>query len=371
VTASGATWGQDVAVCRLLQSEVRPWVTSDGIGGWVVAWRDDRVASQFNLYAQRLNGAGVPQWAVDGQAVCTSQFVRHLALTSNALGSVVVAWSDGRAGTAQVYGQRLAPSGVPQWTANGVLLSTTQMGDTYGSTPRVIKDASDGAIIVWSDGFGGTQAHAQRVTADGMLLWSNAGQLLWPAATSAAVEAVVGDQVGGAIVLGKTNLGLRGQRLDSNGNRVWGTSGATLSMLESPSLVSDAVPDGNGGAVFAHSVREVSTFDDDLYAGRVSSGGTVEVKLARPLSGLLSIDGVVPNPSTGAMWVHFTLPSKQLALVELIDLQGRRLVHEEFIPAGGRFSTVFNAHSVLSPGVYFVRLEQAGLSKTRRVVVSR
>ncbi len=373
VTVAGSTWGADVPICRLLQREIRPFVAPDGSGGWAVVWPDDRVAGQFDLYAQRLNAAGVPQWAANGIAVCTSHFVRRPAVISNSPGDVIVAWNDGRGGNAQIYGQRLNSSGASQWTPNGVLLSTTTTGDPWGGPPKIVNDASDGAIVAWDDGYAGTQAHAQRVSGTGALLWSSAGQVLWPAATAADVEATVSDQAGGAIVLGETNLGPWGQRIDAAGNLAWGADGVPLSWLSQSNFVPAAVPDGAGGAVFDLSVTQPNPTDynrDDLYAGRVGHNGTVDVPAIRgPEWPELAITGAWPNPSAGKISMRLTLLSDAPVSVDLIDTQGRRRLAESLTPEGRQFSMTLDGRGHLAPGVYFLRVTQAGQTAARRICV--
>jgi len=38
-------------------------VVSDGAGGAIVTWQDYRSGAAYDIYAQRINGSGVVQWA--------------------------------------------------------------------------------------------------------------------------------------------------------------------------------------------------------------------------------------------------------------------------------------------------------------------
>ena len=47
----------------------RPALVSDGAGGGILTWQDERVASANpNIFAQRLDNTGTPQWGVNGTA---------------------------------------------------------------------------------------------------------------------------------------------------------------------------------------------------------------------------------------------------------------------------------------------------------------
>src|SRR5436189_4421475 len=53
--------------------QANPVACSDGAGGVIVAWHDTRPSgpSSGTCYVQRLNAAGVPQWTLDGVALTT------------------------------------------------------------------------------------------------------------------------------------------------------------------------------------------------------------------------------------------------------------------------------------------------------------
>src|SRR5207244_4306974 len=111
-------------VCTAPKQQELPFVLEDGRSGAFIAWRDQRdsAAAGFDIYAQRLDAAGVAQWASDGLPVCTypgDQINPQIA--SDGAGGVIIAWQDLRSGTHfDIYAQRLGPSGTPRWTAGGV-----------------------------------------------------------------------------------------------------------------------------------------------------------------------------------------------------------------------------------------------------------
>jgi hypothetical protein len=84
-----------------------------------------------------------------------------------------------------------------------------------------------------------------------------------------------------------------------------------------------------------------------------------------------ALAGVSPNPSRGGrMSVSFALPAGAPARLELVDLAGRRVASRDVGALGAGWHTVDLAEGGAIPaGLYFVRLEQGGNTKTLRVTV--
>ena len=104
-------------------------------------------------------------------------------------------------------------------------------------------------------------------------------------------------------------------------------------------------------------------------------GNVGECALAAPAvpTIALALDGVRPNPATsGALRVEFTLPGSGAATVELFDVSGRRIDHQEVGELGaGHHSVSIGPGRPLSPGLYLVRLTQGARSLTTRAAVLR
>jgi hypothetical protein len=69
--------------------------------------------------------------------------------------------------------------------------------------------------------------------------------------------------------------------------------------------------------------------------------------------------------------VAFTLPDGPPARLELVDLAGRRVRSLELRAGGGRRQADLDELGALRPGLYLVRLSQAGRHATRKLVVVR
>jgi hypothetical protein len=98
-------------------------MTPDGSGGAIVTWYDNR--SGFDdIYAQRVNSAGTPQWTPNGVILrsIASQSAYYPTITSDGSGGAIVTWQDTRSGETDIYAQRVDSTGTVQWTVNGIAL---------------------------------------------------------------------------------------------------------------------------------------------------------------------------------------------------------------------------------------------------------
>ena len=143
-----------------------PAIVSDEGGGAIVAWIDGR-SGDYAIYAQRVNVSGVVEWAADGVAVCGTWAEWDFAIVSDGEGGVIVTWADDRSGNSDnwdIYAQKVNASGAAQWAADGVALCTAT--GSQGS-PAIVSDGDGGAIVTWQDARCGRLVYANRVDAAG------------------------------------------------------------------------------------------------------------------------------------------------------------------------------------------------------------
>jgi hypothetical protein len=160
---------------------------SDGAGGILSVWRDTRSGTGAAIYVQRATGSGnlAPGWPGDGVAACLTSGDRfEPVLASDGNGGAILAWTDGRAPATgnRIYAQHVQAAGTvdPAWPANGLLLASVT-GDQ--SFPVLVSDGAGGAIVAWSDQrAGNADVYAHHVLANGTL------DAVWPA-TGRAVAA--------------------------------------------------------------------------------------------------------------------------------------------------------------------------------------
>ena len=86
----------------------------------------------------------------------------------------------------------------------------------------------------------------------------------------------------------------------------------------------------------------------------------------------LALGPIAPNPAHGgALVANVVLPSADPAQLELLDVMGRRLASRELGALGaGRHTVELGTGMHLAPGVYLIRLTQAGSTRVTRVAIT-
>jgi hypothetical protein len=99
--------GDGVAVSTATNDQYAATIVPDGAGGYIVIWQDSR-SGVFadDLYAQRLNANGYPQWASDGMVIAAAPGLQITAApVPDGAGGTVLTWIDYRSG----YGGEVRP----------------------------------------------------------------------------------------------------------------------------------------------------------------------------------------------------------------------------------------------------------------------
>jgi predicted lipoprotein with Yx(FWY)xxD motif len=225
INASGTTaWTADgVPLCTATGDQYYPQITSDGAGGAIVTWYDYRSGSSYDIYAQRINASGTAEWTADGVPLCTATGnQRYPQVTSDGAGGAIVTWYDDRSGSSNdIYARRINASGTAEWTADGVPLCTATGDQEY---PQVISDGAGGAIIAWMDFRSGASydIYARRINASGTIQWTTDGVPLCTATGNQKYPQVTSDGAGGAIVTwydyrSGSNYDIYAQQINSQG----------------------------------------------------------------------------------------------------------------------------------------------------------
>ncbi|HKW15850.1 MAG TPA: hypothetical protein VJS69_15300, partial [Candidatus Krumholzibacteria bacterium] len=268
-----AQWSVNgVAVCTSGGNQDGPQVVTDGAAGAIIAWQDFRGAA-LDIYAQRLNSSGTAQWLANGLGVCTATNSQgNVTAASDGAGGAVMTWEDFRfGGSDDIYAQRINSAGTPQWTTDGVAactLGSEQLG------PQIAWDNTTGASIVWYDyRSGSADIYAQRLSPTGNPQWAQDGQAVSTPVNGQANPVVVSDGSGGIVTVWQDARGVAldvyAQRMDATGLPVWATDGVPVCTAVggqfSPLAV---VADGTGGAV-AVWVDNRSSANSDIYAQHI------------------------------------------------------------------------------------------------------
>ena len=370
--AGAAQWAANgVALCTAAGHQYHPVLVTDGAGGAVVTWRDQRTGGDYTFsdtYAQRISAGGVVQWTPNGGAVCTATGPQQEpAIASDGAGGAIVIWFDYRSGNYDIYAQRISVGGAVQWTADGVAICT-RAGEQ--AMPTIIADGAGGAIATWRDNRSGNgfDVYAQRMSAGGLPLWTVDGIALSTATDYQVDPAITADGVGGAIVTWYDYRGgdydIYAQRVSLGGAVQWAADGIAVCTAPGFQLVPTLVADGAGGAIVTWYDRRSSP-DADIYAQRIpltNASSSVPEAVAFSLCSY-------PNPFNPQTTVHFALPVAGPVRLSIYDVAGRlvRTLVEAGMAAGGH-EVAWDGRDAsgcgVSSGSYFARLSFGGKVET-------
>lgn len=144
-----------------------PHIAFDPDGNLTFVWHDNRNGNN-DLYGHKWSQNAAPVWSGDRRLTTESLAAEQLnpALAIGSDGSLVVAWEDQRNGNGDIYAQRLDGNGAPQWGAEVRVNSDT--GAAQQADPAIARQ-SDGTIwIAWEDNRnGGNDIYLQKLATSG------------------------------------------------------------------------------------------------------------------------------------------------------------------------------------------------------------
>jgi hypothetical protein len=226
VSAAGVPqWTADgVALCTAAYSQLQQTTVPDGAGGAIVTWQDGRSGIYANLYAQRVSADGAVQWPGDGMAVCLSGYSKwNPTMATDGAGGAVVSWWENRFGSYDIYAERILATGTRAWDPYGLIVCNYYDDQRY---PTIASDGANGAIVTWQDLRSGVDydIYAQRISAAGAIQWTYGGVALSTSAGQQSQPGITTDGANGAIVawadernMVATRTDIYAQRVQANG----------------------------------------------------------------------------------------------------------------------------------------------------------
>jgi hypothetical protein len=264
-----------VLICNDTTEQIETCLASDSSGGFFVAWRDAR-SGQQDIYAQRVDANGDTMWAADGIPVCTAANTQYNPrITADGSGGAIISWADARNGVDyNIYTQRIDADGDTLWQADGVPVC---IETDYQYDPQTLTDGQGGAYIVWQDDRGAHyDIYAQRIDADGNVLWQENGIPICTAPSAQISPILIADDSGVTITWedfrDTTTTDIYAQRVDLNGNLQWPVDGLLVCGRPGDQRWPQMVSDGSGGAIVTwHDQRSGHKWD--VYAQHVDASG--------------------------------------------------------------------------------------------------
>jgi hypothetical protein len=293
------------ALSTNLKDQERPKTASDGAGGAIVVWQDLR-NPRLNVFATHVRSSGDldPAWPVNGRALLSDSAAQEtvfggqssIVIAPDGRGGAIVAWQDERLeNDTNIFAQHVLASGIvdPAWPANGRALSRARGNQ---EVPTIVSDGAGGAIVTWMDGRSSVtdfDIFAQHVLASGAVdpAWPVDGVALCTCTCAAILSfSVVSDGTGGAIVTwhdfrpSNSSIDIYAQHVTQAGkvDPAWPANGRALCLAPGAQMNPTIVSDGAHGAIVTWEDPRDGT--SHIYAQRVLGTGAIAV--GWPVDGL-------------------------------------------------------------------------------------
>ncbi len=365
-------WGTDgVAICTGQTGLSLGDVVSDGAGGAIITWYDRR-NFYSDIFVQRIASNGSVMWTSGGVAVCTADMhQQNPVLAPDGANGAIIAWEDRRNGGYDIYAQRVDSDGSPQWTDDGVVICDS--GDNQ-MTPRIVEDGSGGAVVAWSDRRNTMDfdIFAQRVNSTGVLQWGY----------GTPVSAWMNDQKncrlvhigsGQAIVTWEdgrsgSSSDIYAQKLDSGGTCQWTSNGVVVCDSDGDQENAVIAANGSGGAFISWDDERNGTDNINICAQNIDSGGNslwASGGVAMCDASANQHQGVISGDGSEGMFLAWTdnRSGTGKAYAHRVDDTGNiptaTLLQNYSVESGATGITIHWSLSEIDPGVNF-RIFRAG-----------
>ena len=130
-------------------------------------------------------------------------------------------------------------------------------------------------------------------------------------------------------------------------------------------------PSANGHTYYFSSVAQDLVGNTEPTTPLPGEASTHVVGVEQEVRWTLALEGARPNPAKDAIHVWFTLPNKDAATLELLDVAGRRVMKRDVGSMGPGPHLVTWGGPRLKSGLYFLRLLQGGRVLKTRVAMIR
>ncbi len=319
-------WSSDVVVNTRSRVLLYPYtgynVTVDHAGKVSVVWDNERDGNR-DIYMQRIDLDGNRMWASDlrvNQATTGTQYAPSIAVDPQ--GYTVLAWMDDHngVGSPNLFFQRINSSGLPQWPGD---IELPVLGYATGAgtpeSPAIVLDDSGNAVFSWRQWLNsGSNILADRISVNGWVQWSRHAVVNDAGGTaSQASGSVTLDGAGNTYVLwydDRNQIGISDgylQQITSAGTRNWRNDIQVAKYGDSPTDIAkhgDITTDYYGNTVAAW-YEKLDTGDEVVYAQRLDAFGnklwSTDIVVTKTTGSINSVRiALDPNGDAVVAWDH-------------------------------------------------------------------
>ena len=369
-----------VPICTEENDQFSLEMISDGKGGAIIIWRDDRNGGYFNIYAQRIDYDGNVKWIPNGIPVCVGNYKQLTSgIVEDQKGGAIILYEDYQNGDADLHVQRIDSIGNVKWSSSGIVIAS-------GSKEQrgiIISDNNGGAIITWWVYDEVDDLYAQRIDSNGTKLWGADGIIVCGFAWAQQLAQMVSDDDGGAIIAWVDSRNgisdIYAQRISNDGLIKWNPDGVPICTAEESQDRISIEKDGSGGAIIVWEdnrglFRKIYIAQIDA-SGNLGGGPSVINNESNEILEF-NLCQNYPNPFNPSTVISYRLPVIGFVTLKVYDILGREvatLVNEEK-PAGEyevEFDVVSHSGEVrnLPSGIYFYQFKAGEFSQTKKMIL--
>lgn len=362
-TASG------VAVCTSPFNQKNPKIVDDGTGGAYIVWQDKRNGIDLDIYAQHINSSGNMLLAANGIIVCNApDKQRSEKIVSDGLGGCIIVWEDQRTGIHyDVYAQRINSAGTLMWQSNGVAVCTA---DSSQTSIDITSENINGVIVTWRDKRNGLyhDIYAQKINLNGTAAWALNGVAVSTDNLIQTYPNICGDQAGGAIIVwqdsSSADWNIKSSRVDASGNVLWNYQGNNVSIATLNQINPKNISDGKGGSIYVwmdlRNGQDYDIYSHHLFANGAENSVPLNNSPVSPVS-------VFPNPSNNKLFVKI----HESRILDNITISVKDIYGNEIFSLRPESRFFVIEHENLSPGIYFLTTSDENINvSTIKIILS-
>jgi hypothetical protein len=323
-SAAKASWpasaDSNLLICNRAGEQTVPKVAAAADGGCYVCWQD-QASGNYDLYLQRLDAQGVPQWVSGGLLISNhpqETWITDYDMTVDSADHAVIAINDIRnGGDWDIYAYRISPMGLSVWGANGLTISDNE---DFEPDPRVIATRSGNIVFAWMEETAtSTVVNVRKVTPAGADAWTPAQRTI-AGPNGLSIPRIAAADNDAVIVQYLWHTGteywlpryIRAQKYDSLGGAMWSDTGVVISNAGgiAVQMKPNIRPDGTGGAYsywYDTRANHHHVFVQHLLSNGTTAWTANGVQVATTASQMEMDPSLIRLPGTGTVAVFYMI----------------------------------------------------------------
>jgi hypothetical protein len=263
-------------VCNEVKDQVLPQICCDAGANAIITWSDNR--TEWDIYAQKISPDGVYQWDDNGTVICNESSIQDLPeLCSDGLGGAIITWEDNRTEW-DIYAQKISGAGITLWDNNGTVVCNASDQQIF---PKICCDRYAGAVITWKDNRTNWDIYAQKINLTGDVIWDNNGIVVCNDSSEQSAPQMCCDPFGSAIITWSDNRNavsdVFGQMVNPSGNTLWDTNG--IEICNASSIQAAPVVCCGDTSSFIFAWYDSRNTDFDIYAQKIETDLIVNINV--------------------------------------------------------------------------------------------